>query len=82
MITININERTKAGKTLLELAKILATTNKGVTIDTGLNRPVVKTVKELTKKQTDFVGRLIKVKTDVQSGKFKGQSAQSFLNGL
>lgn len=30
MTTITINERTKAGKTLLELAKLLAATNKGV----------------------------------------------------
>ena len=42
MTTITINERTKAGKTLLELAKMLSATNKGVTIDTGLNAPVAK----------------------------------------
>ncbi|TRX24101.1 hypothetical protein FNW25_12435 [Flavobacterium franklandianum] len=35
MITITINERTKAGKTLLELAKILSTSNKGVVINEG-----------------------------------------------
>ena len=39
MTTITINERTKAGKTLLELAKILSTSNKGVFIDTGLKKP-------------------------------------------
>ena len=33
MTTITINERTKAGKTLLELAKLLAVTNKGVKIE-------------------------------------------------
>jgi hypothetical protein len=33
MKTITINERTKAGKTLLELAKLLALANKGVVID-------------------------------------------------
>lgn len=33
MTTITINERTKAGKTLLELAKLLALANKGVVID-------------------------------------------------
>ncbi len=35
MTTITINERTKAGKTLLELAKLLSTSNKGVVIDLG-----------------------------------------------
>lgn len=82
MVTISINERTKAGKTLLELAKILAVGNKGVTIDAGMKRPVVKSATQLSKRQGDFVDRLIKVKNDVQSGKFKGQSAQSFLNEL
>ncbi|WP_394773279.1 hypothetical protein [Flavobacterium sp.] len=32
MTTITINERTKAGKILLELAKLLAVRNKGVKI--------------------------------------------------
>jgi hypothetical protein len=33
MATITINKNTKAGKTLLELARLLAISNKGVTID-------------------------------------------------
>ena len=33
MTTITINERTKAGKTLLELARLLSVTNKGVEIN-------------------------------------------------
>jgi hypothetical protein len=33
MTTITINKNTKAGKTLLELARLLAISNKGVTID-------------------------------------------------
>lgn len=33
MTTITINKRTKAGKTLLELARLLAISNKGVTIE-------------------------------------------------
>jgi hypothetical protein len=41
MTTISINERTKAGKTLLELARILAISNKGVSINVDVNRPVV-----------------------------------------
>ncbi|MGV8994645.1 MAG: DUF2683 family protein [Flavobacterium sp.] len=33
MTTITINKRTKAGKTLLELAKLLAITNKDIEIN-------------------------------------------------
>ncbi len=33
MNTITINERTKAGKIVLELAKMLSVTNKGVSIE-------------------------------------------------
>jgi hypothetical protein len=33
MTTITVNERTKAGKIVLELAKMLSATNKGVSID-------------------------------------------------
>lgn len=43
MKTITINERTKAGKTLLELANLLAISNKGVFIETGLGKPTIKT---------------------------------------
>ena len=38
MATITINERTKAGKTLLELAKLLSVSNKGVVIDVALGK--------------------------------------------
>jgi hypothetical protein len=82
MTTITINERTKAGKTLLELAKLLATTNKGVAIDdSGLAKAATKN-KELTLKQKKWIDGLKKVATDVKSGTFKGKSAQSFLNEL
>ena len=33
MTTITINEKTKAGKTLLELAKTLALTSNGIVVD-------------------------------------------------
>lgn len=36
MITIKISERTKAGKAILALAKILSESNKGVIIENGL----------------------------------------------
>ncbi len=41
MTTITINERTKAGKTLLELAKLLSISNKGVRIDEGIDRELI-----------------------------------------
>lgn len=41
MTTITINERTKAGKTLLELAKLLAIANKGVVIDEGVEKELI-----------------------------------------
>ena len=44
MTTITINERTKAGKIVLELAKILSVSSKGVTIsDKGLKKPIAST---------------------------------------
>ncbi len=41
MTTITINERTKAGKTLLELAKLLSVSNKGVRIDEGVEKGLI-----------------------------------------
>ena len=38
MVTITINERTKAGKTLVELANLLAKTNKEVIVSDSLNK--------------------------------------------
>ncbi len=83
MKTITINERSKAGKIVLELAKLLSVTNKGVRIDSELNLPAVKSdTNELTPKQRTLINRLKKVKRDVAAGTFKGQSAQSFLDEL
>lgn len=43
MTTITINERTKAGKAILELAKILTDAgSKGITVAAGLKKPSVK----------------------------------------
>lgn len=36
MTTITINERTKAGKIVLQLARMLSASNKGVTIDSQI----------------------------------------------
>jgi hypothetical protein len=44
MTTITINERTKAGKIVLELAKILSVSSKGVTIsEDGLKNNIAST---------------------------------------
>jgi len=60
MTTITINERTKAGKTLLELARLLAVTNKGVKIE-----------EEESPYNPDFVKKIKKIEADYNSGKSK-----------
>ncbi|MFV8326136.1 DUF2683 family protein [Flavobacterium sp. ZS1P14] len=59
MTTITINERTKAGKTLLELARLLAVTNKGVEIEEGSSY------------NPEFVEMIKKREADHKSGKSK-----------
>lgn len=59
MTSITINERTKAGKTLLELAKLLAVTNKGVKIE------------EESPYNPEFVAEIQKRYADYKSGKSK-----------
>lgn len=61
MTTITINERTKAGKTLLELAKLLAVTNKGVKIEEEEESPY----------NPEFVKKIKKIEADYKSGKSK-----------
>jgi hypothetical protein len=83
MTTITINKNTKAGKTLLELARLLAISNKGVTIDeSDVNSEDKNIEKKLTSKQEVFIARLKKIKEDVDSGTYKGQSLHSFLNEI
>lgn len=81
MTTITINERTKAGKTLLDLARMLSESNKGVSVNVELRKPVAK-LKELTSKQKALLSRLKKVKQDVDTGAYKGMSAQTFIDEL
>jgi hypothetical protein len=50
MVTIEINERTKAGKALLETARILAQKNEGIEI-TKENSVLVSKIKHNHKKQ-------------------------------
>ncbi|TRX36800.1 hypothetical protein FNW52_06055 [Flavobacterium sp. ZT3R18] len=82
MTTLNINERTKAGKVVLELVKILTDAgSKGITIDAGLGKPVTK---ELSLKEKKYLNNLKKVAEDIREniGKKQYQSAQSFLDEL
>ncbi|MEP6803370.1 MAG: DUF2683 family protein [Flavobacterium sp.] len=59
MTTIIINERTKAGRTLLELARLLATTNKGIEIQ------------EESPYNPEFIAMIEKRYADYKSGKSK-----------
>ena len=81
MTTITINERTKAGKTLLELANLLATSNEGVIINIGSDKP---SVKKLSIKEQQFLTNLRKVARDVKqnSGKKEYQSLETFLDEI
>lgn len=79
MTTITINERTKAGKALLELANLLATNNKGVTINVGLGKPAVKVLSANEKKYLSNLKKVAKdVRENYKSKKF--QTLDSFLN--
>ncbi len=50
MVTIEINERTKAGKALLETARIMAEKNKGIEI-TNENAVLIAKIKRNHKKE-------------------------------
>jgi hypothetical protein len=61
MTTITINERTKAGKIVLELAKMLSVTNKGVRIDSESNMPTLPVIeKEKDNYNPEFVKMVLK----------------------
>ena len=56
MVTITINERTKVGRTLVDLAQLLAANNKSVVVSLGLNK-TVKSDAKLTTKQRTLINR-------------------------
>ena len=61
MTTITINERTKAGKIVLELAKMLSANNKGVSIDSVLNNPTLPAIeREKDTYNPEFVKMVLK----------------------
>ena len=55
MITIEVNERTKAGKALLEAARIMAQKNEGIEI-TVENSVLIAKIKRNHKNQTNHSG--------------------------
>ena len=66
MTTITINERTKAGKTLLELAKLLSASNKGVVIDVNLKNSVEKEKNPYSPK---FLAKIKLAEKQIKKGK-------------
>lgn len=81
MVTITINERTKVGRTLVDLAQLLAANNKSITVSLGLNK-TVKSDAKLTTKQRTLINRLKKVKQKADAGLYETQTLKSFLNDL
>ncbi|TDD97779.1 hypothetical protein [Flavobacterium cellulosilyticum] len=82
MTTITINERTKAGKTLLELAKMLSATNKGVIIEMDQNEPAVKEEKNKTDEFLKKVRRSAKHAREIGAGTRQGNSLDKLMNEL
>ena len=63
MTIISINERTKAGKIVLELAKMLAATNKGVSINPK---------EELENGYSDaFIAKITRAEKNIKKGETK-----------
>ncbi|MCL6461181.1 MAG: hypothetical protein I4O51_04835 [Flavobacterium micromati] len=58
MTTITVNKRTKAGKALLELAKLLSISNKGVVIEESPYNP-------------EFVKKIIEAEKNILDGNYK-----------
>lgn len=59
MTTITVNKRTKAGKTLLELAKLLSVTNKDIEII------------EESPYSDEFVEKVLIAEKNIQDGNYK-----------
>ena len=68
MTTITINERTKAGKTLLELAKLLSVSNKGVSIDEGIEKELILE-EEKSDYNPKFVAKIKLAEKQIEEGK-------------
>ena len=68
MTTITINERTKAGKTLLELAKLLSVSNKGVRIDEAIEKELMRE-EEKSVYNSKFVAKIKMAEKQIKEGK-------------
>lgn len=79
MTTITINERTKAGKTLLELAKMLSASNKGVTIE---SETVEKTDANNADEFLKTVRRSAKHAREIAAGTRQGNSLEKLMSEL
>lgn len=79
MTTITINERTKAGKTLLELAKILSASNKGVIIESEATE---KTAADNTDEFLKKVRRSAKHAREIAAGTRQGNSLEKLMSEL
>ena len=72
MITITLNEKTKAGKIVLELAKIVAQSNKGISIE-------AVTVKGYS---NEFKEKIRKAEQEIKEGKTKTITTQSIWESI
>jgi hypothetical protein len=82
MTTITINEHTKAGKTLLELAKMLSASNEGVKIEKVLPEVVEDTEKTKIDDFLKTVRRSAKHAREIAAGTRKGIPLKDFLDEL
>ena len=81
MTTITINERTKAGKTLLELAKLLSVSNKGVSIDEGIEKELILE-EEKRVYNPKFVAKIKLAEKQIKEGKTTTISTESIWESI
>lgn len=79
MTTITINEQTKAGKMLLELAKILSVSNEGVRID-GSVKKIVK--KEKSPYSPKFLAKIKLAEKQIEEGKTTTVTTESIWESI
>ena len=81
MTTITINERTKAGKTLLELAKLLSVSNKGVRIDEAIEKELMLE-EEKSVYNSKFVAKIKMAEKQIKEGKTTTISTESIWESI
>ena len=84
IITLKINERTKAGKAFLEMANVLIKDGKGIEIvENGLGKPAILSNLSLAEKK--YLNRLKKASIDMKelsSGRKQGKTLNEFFNEI